>query len=142
MVEGGLGGSNQTYEASDSPGVSLPDEMTTQLSASAPSSEQRTGISTISTILNHDNNTPATATAITQDSLQGLEDGSAQSLSIASTSKRTQKAGMTNALQLATSTLSSKQVQLGQTQDISDGYALEVALEYSNFEPADSHAGE
>lgn len=49
---------------------------------------------------------------------------------------------MTNALQLATSTLPSKQVQLGQTQDISDGYALEVALEYSNFEPAAvSHAG-
>ena len=82
-----------------------------------------------------------------------------QSLSIASTSKRTEKVGMTNELQLATSTLPSKQVQRGQTasssgveltcsltaptQDISDGSALEVASYCSNFEPtAVPYAGE
>jgi hypothetical protein len=32
---------------------------------------ERTGISTISALLNHDNNTPATAPTTTQDSLQG-----------------------------------------------------------------------
>jgi len=39
---------------------------------------------------------------------------------------------MGNAIQLEISTLSSKQVQLGQKQDISDGYTLEVALGYSS----------
>jgi hypothetical protein len=36
---------------------------------------ERTGISTISALLNHDNNTPATAFAITQDPIQDSEDG-------------------------------------------------------------------
>jgi hypothetical protein len=36
---------------------------------------ERTGIRTISALLNHDNNTPATAFAITQDSIQDSEDG-------------------------------------------------------------------
>jgi hypothetical protein len=36
---------------------------------------ERTGISTISALLNYDNNTPATAPATTQDALQGPEDG-------------------------------------------------------------------
>ena len=35
---------------------------------------ERTGISSIGALLNHDNNNPATAPSTTQDSLQGLED--------------------------------------------------------------------
>jgi hypothetical protein len=35
---------------------------------------ERTGISTISALLNHDNNTPGTAFAIMQDSIQDSED--------------------------------------------------------------------
>jgi hypothetical protein len=42
---------------------------------------ERTGISTISALLNHDNNTPATAFAITQDSIQDSEDGCPESVS-------------------------------------------------------------
>ena len=74
----------------------------------------------------------------------------ARSHSIASSSK-------TNALQMTTSTLPSQQVKRGlgpsevestcsltiPTQDISESYALEVASDYSNFEPtAVSCAGE
>ena len=42
---------------------------------------ERTGISTISALLNHDNNTPATAFAITQGSIQDSEDGCTEPVS-------------------------------------------------------------
>jgi hypothetical protein len=43
---------------------------------------ERTGVSMISTLLNHDNNTPATAFAITQDSIQDSEDGCTEPVSV------------------------------------------------------------
>jgi hypothetical protein len=84
MVEGSLGEANERYEGvSGSAGVSLPNKITAQLSASGPGSEQRTGglisgtlrlertsISGISALLNHDNNTPATSLTTTRGLLQ------------------------------------------------------------------------
>jgi hypothetical protein len=53
----------------------LPSNLVTGESISDTLRLERTGISTISALLNHDNNTPATALATTQDSLQGSEEG-------------------------------------------------------------------
>jgi hypothetical protein len=53
----------------------LPSNLVTRESISNTLRLKRTGISTISALLNYNNNTPATALTTTQDSLQGLEEG-------------------------------------------------------------------
>ncbi|KAK4068499.1 hypothetical protein Purlil1_13795 [Purpureocillium lilacinum] len=59
-----------------------------------------------------------------------------QGLNVASTSKMIHVAGMTNAHQMEIPANSSKEAQSRQAHDIPNDLALEVALDYSNFEPA------